>query len=89
MFGFAWLAIRQAREALKQGRLEEAHRLLTQPAIRDHRAVGDLLAQLARGYVEHGERQLQLDDAEGPGAICCKPNNCRRRKKASIASAKP
>ena len=50
--------------ALKQGRLEEAHRLLTQPAIRDHRAVGSLLAQLARGYVEHGERQLQLDDAE-------------------------
>ncbi|HWG43789.1 MAG TPA: FHA domain-containing protein [Gemmataceae bacterium] len=65
MFGFAWLAIRQAREALKQGRLEEAHRLLTQPAIRDHRAIGDLLAQLTRGYVEHGERQLQLDDAEG------------------------
>jgi len=65
MFGFAWLAIRQAREALKQGRLEEAHRLLTQPAIRDHRAVGDLLAQLTRGYIEHGERQLQLDDAEG------------------------
>jgi tetratricopeptide (TPR) repeat protein len=65
MFGFAWLAIRQAREALRQGRLEEAHRLLTQPAIRDHRAIGDLLAQLARGYIERGERQLQLDDAEG------------------------
>jgi len=65
MFGFAWLAIRQAREALTQGRLEEAHRLLIQPALRDHRAVGGLLAQLARGYVEHGERQLQLDDAEG------------------------
>src|SRR6185312_4901144 len=64
MFGFSWVAIRQAREALKQGRLEEAHRLLTQPAIRDHRAVGDLLAQLTHGYVERGERQLQLDDAE-------------------------
>jgi hypothetical protein len=65
MFGFAWLAIRQAREALKQGRLEDAHRLLTQPATRDHRATGDLLAQLARGYIERGERQLKLDDAEG------------------------
>jgi hypothetical protein len=65
MFGFAWLAIRQAREALKHGRLEEAHRLLTQPTIRDHRAVGDLLAQLARGYVEHAERHLKHDDAEG------------------------
>src|SRR5579859_2367884 len=64
MFGFAWLTIRQAREALKQGRLEDAHRLLTQPAIRDHRASSELLAHLVRGYVERGERQLQLDDAE-------------------------
>ncbi len=51
--------------ALQQGRLEDAHRLLTQPATRDHRATGDLLAQLARGYVQRGERQLELDDAEG------------------------
>lgn len=65
MFGFAWLAIRQAREALKHGRLEEAHRLLTQPAIRDHRATNEVLAQLVRRYVERGERQLKLDDAEG------------------------
>ncbi|MHB1425406.1 MAG: FHA domain-containing protein [Gemmataceae bacterium] len=66
MFGFAWLAIRQAREALKQGRLEEAHRLLIQPAIRDHRATGELLAQLVRAYVERGERHLKMmEDAEG------------------------
>jgi tetratricopeptide (TPR) repeat protein len=65
MFGLAWLAIRQAREALKQGRLEEAHRLLIQPAIREHRAAGPLLAQLVRSYVERGERQLKLEDAEG------------------------
>lgn len=65
MFGFAWLAIRQAREALKHGRLEEAHRLLTQPAFRDHRAAGELLPQLARAYVERGERHLKQDDAEG------------------------
>ena len=64
MFGFAWLALRQAREALKQGRLEEAHRLLTQPAIRDHRAAGELLAQLVRAYVERGERCLKRQDAE-------------------------
>lgn len=64
MFGFAWLAIRQAREALRQGRLEEAHRLLTQPAIRDYRAVGVLLAQLVRAYVVRGERHLKLVDAE-------------------------
>ena len=65
MFGFAWLAIRQAREALRQGRLEEAHRLLTQPAIREHRAAGELLAQLIRCHVDQAERHLKHDDAEG------------------------
>ena len=65
MFGFAWLAIRQAREALKQGRLEEAHRLLMQPAIRDHRAAGELLTQLVRAHIEHGQRQLELADTDG------------------------
>jgi tetratricopeptide (TPR) repeat protein len=65
MFGFAWLAIRQTREALRQGRLEEAHRLLIQPAIREHRAAGELLAQLVHGYVERGERYLKHDDTEG------------------------
>jgi hypothetical protein len=64
MFGFAWLAIRQAREALKHGRLEEAHRLLTQPAIRDHRAAVELVPQLVRAYVERGERCLKREDAE-------------------------
>ncbi len=65
MFGFAWLALRQAREALKHGRLEEAHRLLTQPAIRDHRAAGELLAQLVRAYAERGERCLKQQDVQG------------------------
>lgn len=57
--------MRQAREALKHGRLEEAHRLLTQPAIRDHRRAGELLVQLVRAYVERGERCLKREDAEG------------------------
>jgi tetratricopeptide (TPR) repeat protein len=65
MFGFAWLTIRQARDALKHGRLEEAQRLLSQPAAQGQRGAADLLAQLARGHVERGERQLRLDDAEG------------------------
>ncbi len=64
MFGFAWLGIRQAREALKHGRLEEAHRLLTQPAIRDHRAAGELLAQLVLAYIQRGERCLKREDVE-------------------------
>ncbi len=65
MFGLAWLAIRQVREALHQGRLDEAHRVLTQPSLRDHRAAGELLAQLVRALVNRGEGQLKLDDVEG------------------------
>src|SRR5436190_7665022 len=65
MLGFAWLTLRQAKEAIKNGRLEEAQRLLEQPSARGHRQAGELLLALARGYVERGERQLKLDDHEG------------------------
>src|SRR5437764_7593061 len=64
MFGFAWLTIRQAQEALKNGRLEETLRLLEQPAARNHRRTGELLVQLARAFVERGERRLAQDQAE-------------------------
>lgn len=62
MLGFAWLTIRQAQEALKAGRLEEAYRLLSQPDARGHKESWDLLRQVARGFVERGERALQHDD---------------------------
>src|SRR5438270_5067591 len=65
MLGFAWLALRQAQEALRTGRLEEAHRLLNQSAAQGHRRTGELLVGLARGYVARGERRLKHDDAEG------------------------
>ena len=45
MLGFAWLTLRQAQEALKSGRLEEALRLLEQPGARSHRRTHDLLVQ--------------------------------------------
>src|SRR5579872_1315605 len=64
MLGFAWLAYRQAQEALKNGRLEEAQSLLAAPGARGHRRAGELMAQLARAFVERGERHLGLDDAE-------------------------
>jgi hypothetical protein len=64
MFGFAWLTLRQAREALKNGRLEEAQRLLTQPVAQGHNRSWELLQQVARGYVERGERHLRHDNAE-------------------------
>jgi len=65
MFGFTWLTIRQAREALRHGQLEDAQRLLSQPALEGRRGVISLLGQVARGYVERGERLLRNDDAEG------------------------
>jgi len=64
MFGFAWLTLRQAQEALKNGRLEEALRLIEQPAVRSHRRAGEMLLQIARAFVERGERHLRRDDAE-------------------------
>jgi hypothetical protein len=64
MFGFAWLTLRQAEEALEKGRLEEAQRLLAQPSARGHRRSWKLLQQVAHGFVERGERRLRHDDAE-------------------------
>jgi hypothetical protein len=65
MLGFAWLTLRQAQEALKNGRLEEAQRLLEQPSARSHRRAGELLVRLARSFAERGERRLGLDDPQG------------------------
>jgi hypothetical protein len=65
MLGFAWLTLRQAQEALQGGRLEEALRLLSQPAAQGHRRTGPLLGQLARAFAERGERLLRQDDTDG------------------------
>jgi hypothetical protein len=64
MFGFTWLTLNQIREAIKQGRLEEAARLLETPSIRQHRQAGDLLTQLARAFIEQGERSLAQEETE-------------------------
>src|SRR2546421_641388 len=63
MVGFAWLALRQAHEALKCGRFEEAHRLLCQPAACGHRRSWEMLMHVAQGFVERGEKHLRQDDA--------------------------
>src|ERR1700736_219973 len=62
MIGFGWLAMRQAQEALKCGRLEEAHRLLCQPAANGHKRSWDLMMQVAHGFVERGEQHLRHED---------------------------
>jgi hypothetical protein len=65
MLGFAWLTVRQAQEALRAGRLEEAQRLLEQPDVLGQRGAADVLLKLAAAYAERGERALARDDAEG------------------------
>jgi tetratricopeptide (TPR) repeat protein len=62
MLGVAWLTLRQAQEALKKGRPEEAHRLLCQPCAQGHKRSWDLLMQVARAFVQRGERHLRHDD---------------------------
>ncbi len=65
MLGFGWLTLRQAEEALRTGRLEEALKLLTSADPQGQRGVSTLLALLGRAFVERAERRLRLDDVEG------------------------
>lgn len=65
MIGFARLTLRQAQEALHNGRLEEAHRLLCQPEAVGHRASWELLKQIGQGFVERGERHLRHENPAG------------------------
>jgi tetratricopeptide (TPR) repeat protein len=64
MLGFAWLLHRQAQEALKTGRLEDAQRILAQPKAQGQRGHGELVSKLAHAFVERGERRLRQDDPE-------------------------
>ncbi len=64
MPAFAWLAMRQAREALEHGRLDEALRLVNQPNAQDRRGAAALVGNLARAFVERGERALRKDDSD-------------------------
>ena len=64
MLGFAWLTLRQAEEALRTGRLEEAHRLLVQPAAQGHRRSSAMMREVARGFVERGRRRAEQNDVE-------------------------
>jgi hypothetical protein len=63
MLGLGWLSLRQAQEALRTGRLEEAQRLLAQPSLQGHKRSGELLQQLARAFVERAQRHLRADDS--------------------------
>jgi hypothetical protein len=62
MLGLAWLTLRQAQEALDNGRLEEAHRLLETPDVRGHKGTAPLLRQLAQMFVERGAQHLRHEN---------------------------
>jgi len=64
MLGFARLLQRQAQEALKNGRLEDAQRILAQPNAQGQRGHGELIIKLATAYAERGACQLRRDDPE-------------------------
>jgi FHA domain len=64
MLGMAWLTLRQAQEALKNGRLEEAQRLLAQSGANGHKQSWPLLQQVAQGFVDRGLRHLERNDPE-------------------------
>lgn len=60
----AWMVKYQAREALKNGQPEEAHRLLESLVASGDRKVWALRGDVVRGYVDRAERALRQDDVE-------------------------
>ncbi len=60
----AWMVKYQAREALKHGRPEEAHRLLDAMVAAGDRKAWALRGEVIRGYVDRAERALRHDDIE-------------------------
>jgi hypothetical protein len=64
VFGDAWLMVRQAREALRTGRLDEAARLLAVPTVRGHRTAAEVLVGLARAFADRGQKYLDRHDPE-------------------------
>jgi FHA domain len=60
----AWMLKYQAREAIKNGRPEEAHRLLEGLVASGDRKSWALRGDVVRGYVDRAERALRQDDIE-------------------------
>ena len=60
----AWIIKWRAREALKNGQPEEAHRLLEGLMASGNRRAFALRADVVRGYADRAERSLARDDAD-------------------------
>jgi hypothetical protein len=57
-----WLTLRQAEEALKNGRLEEALALVNQPGAQGHRRAGEILQEVGQRFLARAELHLRHDD---------------------------
>src|SRR5689334_13404339 len=60
----AWMVKYQAREALKNGRPEEAHRLYDGLAASGAGRIWALRGDVIRGYVDRADKALRNDDVE-------------------------
>lgn len=59
-----WLALKQAREALRTGQPDEARRILEPLVAEGYRKAIVLTREVARAYLAWAERHLRADDAE-------------------------
>ncbi len=59
-----WLTFRQAKESIRNGRPEEAQRMLTPLAAEGYRKAGRLLREVAATYVARGEKHHRADNPE-------------------------
>ena len=58
-----WVTLRQAQEALKAGRLEEAYRLVTAPEVAGHKKAGELIRQVGQALLARAHLHLRHNDA--------------------------
>src|SRR5947209_19808385 len=59
-----WLTLRQAKEALRNGRPDDAHRLLDPLLADGHRKAWRLTREVAVAYSARGERLMRADTPE-------------------------
>ena len=72
----AWIIRRRSREALENGRPDEAHPLLNQLIARGDRRALELREEVVRGYLERAERVLRRDDVESAWSISARRTTC-------------
>ncbi len=67
-----FLQIKQAETALKDGRLDEACRIIEQADVQEYAKAQKLIGQLARAYADRAEKHLENDLCSEAYADCCK-----------------